>query len=286
MTKIVYFNGALVDAADAAIAIDDGGWLHGAGLFETIRARNGRLFRYDAHVERLRRSAERVLKPIERHALPGEETMRELLRRNELGDARVRLTVSAGPMRGAGSDSESLTICAAASPLVGYPAELYQRGVQVIVSDFRVSPTDPLAGHKTTAYLSRLLALREAGRAHCTEAIWFTTENRLAEGSISNVFVIDGGTLKTPPIDTPVLPGVARGAVLELARAERMEALECPLTIDDLLDADEVILTNVIMQVMPVIRVEKHDIGAGKVGPVAIRLREAYDELVRVESRR
>lgn len=285
MSRTVYFSGEFVDADVASIRIDDGGWLHGAGLFETMRASNGRVFRYTAHIERLRRSAERILKPIGRNVLPDENVMRELLRRNDLHDARVRLTVSAGSMQGEDQDDTALTICAAASPLVGYPAEVYQRGIQAMVSDFRLSPTDPLAGHKTTAYLPRLLALREANRAKCLEAIWFTTDNKVAEGSISNIFVVDKGTIKTPPLDTPVLPGIARGVVLELARDASIEAVECALTIDDLLDADELFLTNVIMRVVPVIRMETRDIGNGKVGPIAKRLREAFDERVLSECR-
>ena len=115
------------------------------------------------------------------------------------------------------------------------------------------------------------------------ETIWFTTANRLAEGSISNVFIVQGKTLKTPPLDTPVLPGIARSVVMELAGEESMKTQQCPLTIDDLLDADEVFLTNAIMQVMPVTRVEKHDIGSGGVGPVARKLLAAYRERVQQE---
>ena len=115
------------------------------------------------------------------------------------------------------------------------------------------------------------------------EAIWFTTNNQLAEGSISNVFLVRKGILKTPPLDTPVLPGIARSVVLEIARRDGLEVQERPLTVDDLLDADEVFLTNTIMQVMPVIRVEKRGIGKGGVGPVAGRHRREYEKHVREE---
>ena len=117
------------------------------------------------------------------------------------------------------------------------------------------------------------------------ESIWFTTANHLAEGSISNVFVVHDGTLKTPPLDTPVLPGIARSVVLEIAREEAIETVECPLTIDNLLDADEILLTNAIMQVMPVIRVENHDISHGRVGLMAKRLLDQYRQRVRKECR-
>ena len=170
-----------------------------------------------------------------------------------------------------------------AEAVTSYPHDFYERGVHVAICTFRVSPSDPLAGHKTTSYLPRLLALRDAQQARCVEALWFTTANRLAEGSISNVWIVRDGVLKTPPLDTPVLPGLARGVVLEIAKEIGIETRSCPLTIDDLLDADEVLLSNAIMQVMPVIRVERRDIGTARVGPIAKRLLEEYRRLVRRE---
>lgn len=284
MSRYVYLNGDFVPEADAKVNVYDGGWLHGAGLFETMRAENGRVFRVETHVDRLRRSAAKILKPMARDELPSRVDLMELLDRNGLQAARVRLTVSAGSMI-AEEDMEtpSLTVCTTAVPLSPPPAEIYDRGGQVAVCTFRLSTTDPIAGHKTTAYLPRLLGLREAHRARCIEAIWFTTENLLAEGSISNIFLVREGVLRTPPLDTPVLPGVARRTVLELAEQEKIDVKEGPLTIDDLLDADEVFLTNAIMQVVPVARVENKDIGAARVGPVARQIRHAYHELVRKE---
>ena len=114
-------------------------------------------------------------------------------------------------------------------------------------------------------------------------AIWFTPENLLAEGSVSNVFLVADGKLRTPPLETPVLPGVTRAAVLELAGENDISADEAPCTINDLLNGDEVFLTNAIMQVLPVARVEKHDIAKGVVGPIAKQLYQAYRDLVRKE---
>ncbi len=285
MTPSVYLDGAFVGESEATVSVYDGGWLHGAGLFETMRAEGGRVFRLESHMERLRRSAGQLLKPIEREALPSSAVFSELLERNGLKTARVRLTVSAGSMRAdpPQADTQGLTACVTATELSGYPSSCYEKGIPVTICSFRLSPTDPIAGHKSTAYLPRLLGLREAQQARCAEAIWFTTDNHLAEGSISNVFVVRQGVLRTPPLNTPVLPGIARGIVLEIAGEAGIEAQECDLTINDLLDADEVVLTNAIMQVMPVIRVEKRDIGDGRVGPVAKRLLAEYRKLVRKE---
>jgi len=284
VTSYVYLNGGFLPTTDAKISVCDGGWLHGAGLFETMLAENGRIFRLESHVNRLMRSAARLLTPVQRDDLPSRVDFLELLERNELKVARVRMTVSAGSMRAdAEPEVRSLTVCVTASPLSPPSPTAYETGVQVVICKFRQSPSDPLAGHKTTAYLSRLVSLRAAQEARCAEALWFTTANRLAEGSISNVFVVHKGVLKTPPLDTPVLPGIARGVVLALADEAGIQTDQCPLTIDDLLDADEVLLTNAIMQVLPVIRVERRDIGDGRVGSVAKRILEAYRRLVRKE---
>ena len=284
VTKYIYLNGQFVPEADATVSVYDGGWLHGAGLFETMRAQNGKVFRIESHIDRLKRSAAKILKPVERRDLPARVDFLELLNRNDLSSARVRLTVSAGSLLSEHEvEAQALTVCVTAAPLPSATAKLYEKGIQVAICNFRQSPSDPIAGHKTTAYLPRLLSLREARKARCMEAIWFTTQNRLAEGSISNVFVVRDGMLKTPSIDTPVLPGIARSVVLGLAGNERIGTEEVYLTIDDLLDADEVFLTNSIMQIVPVIRVEKQEIGPGTVGPITDRLRDAYRELVRKE---
>lgn len=284
LSDIVWHNGKFLPRNEAGIAIDDGGWLHGAGLFETMRAENGRIFRLDSHLERLCRSAQILLRPIRLDELPTREVFERLLAKNELEVARVRLTVSAGAMLGDSAKNEQpITVCITASPMASPAAKANENGVHVVITQHRVSPTDPIAPHKTIAYLPRLIGLREAHRAQCMEALWFTTGNHLAEGSISNVFIVKGGLLKTPPLETPVLPGVTRAAVLELGGQLEIETQECPLVIDDLLDADEVFLTNVIMQIVPVIRVEKHDIADGRVGVLTTKLIEAFRELVRKE---
>ena len=282
---MVYLNGEFLSAGDAKVSVFDGAWLHGAGLFETMRAENGRVFRLQAHLERLRRSAERLLQPLERKSLPSVEACEELLRRNGLDSARLRLTVSAGSMleRLDSANDRPLTVCMTAQALIGHPAQAYESGIQVAICPFLISPTDPIVQHKTTSYLPRLLGLREAQRARCIEALWFTTRHHLAEGSISNVFLASKGILQTPPLDTPVLPGITRAVVLELARRLKIETRECELTIHDLLDADEVFLTNAIMQLMPVVRVEKSEIAGARVGDIARTLMRAYRDLVKEE---
>lgn len=287
MHLVIFKDGDWLNADDASVSVFDGGWLHGAGLFETMRAEFGTVFRLDAHLDRLMNSADKLLIPIERPDLPLTTDFEALLRRNELPEARVRMTVTSGRVDNheQSDDRPKLTVIVTAAPLTGYPPELYERGLSVVISRYRQNPDDPLTGHKSTSYLSRLVALREAQQSQCGEALWFTTQNLLAEGCLSNVFVVKDGKLHTPPLSTPVLPGIARAVVVEIAGEQSIELAQRPLTIDELLDADEVLLTNSIMQVLPVCRVERKNIGTGKPGEMARQLAEHYRKKVATECR-
>ena len=126
-----------------------------------------------------------------------------------------------------------------------------------------------------------MLALKQAHEKAAAEALWFTIDGQLAEGCVSNVFLVKDSKLFTPRTNTPVLPGIARKTVCELAIENKIELVEKDLTIDDLLGADEVFITNVIMQVMPVVGIEKHNVGEGKPGAVTKKIQDYYDEFVK-----
>jgi branched-subunit amino acid aminotransferase/4-amino-4-deoxychorismate lyase len=131
-----------------------------------------------------------------------------------------------------------------------------------------------------------MLALKSAHQKGAAEALWFTVDNRLAEGCITNVFLVKDSKLYTPPIETPVLAGVSRKTVFEIASKNSIEFIEKNLYISDVLDADEVFLTNVIMQIMPVSRIEKHIVGDGKPGSVTKKLQKKFDEFIKNECRK
>jgi branched-chain amino acid aminotransferase len=205
----------------------------------------------------------------------------------------VRITATRGPVGPQLDDDEAprATLLVTAGPMTPYPAELYDRGCTVVVSDIRANETDPVIFHKTTNFMRSLLALRDAHRARATEALLFNTRNRLAEGALSNVFLVNGGRLLTPPVEDGLMPGITRAAVLELAAEIGGPAEQRSLTVHDLLDADEVFLTNSIMEILPVGRIEQHEVGPkedpnrlGKPGPVTRRLAEAYKALVARET--
>jgi branched-subunit amino acid aminotransferase/4-amino-4-deoxychorismate lyase len=156
----------------------------------------------------------------------------------------------------------------------------------VVLCPYHQNTTEPICGHKTTNYYPRLLALTLARQKGAAEALWFTTDNRLAEGCISNVFLVKDSVLCTPSLETPVLAGVARKAVCEIAGTESIELVEKDLYIADVLEADEIFLTNVVMEVLPVVGVEKHAVAEGKVGPITTKLRTKFLQSIEDECRR
>ncbi len=281
MSEFAFFNDGLIAAEDARISIYDAGLLHGVGLFETMRSYEGVIYRLEDHLERMFHSAEELgfIVTQKREEVAG--WLDVLLEANDLQDARIRLTMTRGSLREVSEENPGQSVIfATATTMTPYPAELYQRGMTVIVSDYRQNPADPTVRHKTLNYFSRLAALQEAQKKQAGEAIWLTTENQLAEGSISNVFLVKEETLLTPPLDTPVLPGITRKVVLELAEENDIAWKEEKLTIQDLLGAEEVFLTNSIMELMPVCRIERHAVGKDKPGPVYQKLHELYKQAV------
>lgn len=272
----VFLNDKLVDIDKAVISVTDAGFLYGAGIFETMLSYKGVVFCLEDHLDRLFFSA-RCLSInntySKKHITEG---IYKLLSANKLTDARLRLTLTSGPMAG-----QQPTLVITATKLQPYPQQYYKKGVLVILCPFKQNPADPIYGNKTTSYFPRMIALNLAHKKNATEAVWFTVDNRLAEGCISNIFLVKDSVLYTPPVETPVLAGVARKTVCQIALKNSIDLIEKNLYIDDLLGADEVFLTNVIMKIMPVNGIEKHTVGSGKVGPLTVKLLKYFDEFIK-----
>jgi branched-chain amino acid aminotransferase len=299
MSEKLFLNDNIVEIENAKIPANDGGFLYGAGLFETMRAYNGAVFRLEDHLDRLLNSAKALSIEHTYSKSYLADAVKKTIEANALTDARVRLTLSAGAMSQSQNKSakgetsprggSAATLLVTAAKLQPYPSEYYKKGVLVVLCPFRQNVMDPTCGHKTTSYFPRMLALKLAHEKKAAEALWFTTDGRLAEGCISNVFLIKDSRIYTPAINTPVLPGIARKTVCEIAAANpstslrtgKIELVEKDLTIDDLLAADEVFITNVIMQVMPVVGVEKHTVGEGKPGTITKNVQNCYDEFIK-----
>jgi branched-chain amino acid aminotransferase len=266
-------------ADQARVSVFDSGFMQGVGLFETMRAYAGRVFRLQRHTDRLIASARTLGWTV----IPDADSLADNVRQviSATGhDARVRLTVTTGSLHAAAGDVPALTVVASASDADKYPDELYQRGVTVITSPHRQHPSDPTAGHKTTSYFARLAALRAAHLQGAFEALWLTPDENVAEASMANVFIVKDEQLLTPPADTPVVPGIARAAVMELAVEQDIPTRERVLTLEDVLNAEEVFLTSSMIEVLPVVRLGRQPVGNEKVGHVTRQLAVAFGELI------
>lgn len=293
----VWLNGQIIDRDTARVGVFDAGFQHAVGLFETMAARHGRVFRGGAHLDRLARSARELLLSERLRIEPLLEAVDSAIAANELDTARVRLTVTGGDLNFLQSEGRSAvdpTILIVAQPPTDYPEVFFERGVRVTIADGRDNPFHPMAGHKTLHYWPRIRALQQAAARQGGESLWFTVSNHLAGGSVSNVFLVDDDELLTPiaageeepgAIPSAVLPGITRAAIIELAESRGLAVRRRMLDIEDLLAADEVFLTNSSWGVLPVVGVERETIGTGEVGAVTTALREALDALIERETR-
>ncbi len=273
----VHLNGRLVPAGEARLSVFDAGFLHGASAFTTMRAHRGVVFRLDRHLGRLMDTVEAMHLRCGATAGALAQAVRELLEANKLSEAQLRVTLSPGAAHGEGEP----TVLVTAGPLADYPAWWYDKGIMVTVAPFKQSPADPAAGRKTGCYLSRVLGRRLAAEQGAEEALWFTDDHRLAEACFSNVFLVLAGELRTPPLSTPVLPGIVREAVLELGRSLDVPCRDdADLTVRDMLDAGEVFITNSLTGIRPVVRIERHVVGDQTPGALTRRLMDAYRELL------
>jgi len=276
MSENVHLNGKVVPAGQATISVSDAGLLHGASTFTTMLARNGKVFRIERHLARLMDTARLLGLRTTATAETLTAATYELLSANALRDARLRITLTSGSVRG----GEPTTLVTAEA-LPHYPREWYEKGIGVIVSDFKQVAGDVTFGYKTGCYLPRILARQQAADRGFDEALWFTTDNRLAEACFCNVFLVLAGKVRTPPLETPVLPGVVRAAVLELCDELKIDRDDrTPLTVHEMLAANEMFLTSSTMGLRPVVRIERHAVGDETPGPVTKQLLAAYGQLL------
>lgn len=291
-----YINGQFVPEDKATVSFVDAGMQHAVGLFDTLFAWNGRAFRAGEHMERLATSARELglSRDIRPDALV--TAIHRCLEHNQLERARIRVTLTAGAvslLRPDPATPPQPTVGIACSEPTEFDLAYFEKGITVIIAPPLANPFDPMVSHKTLAYWQRLRTLRQAATAGAGEAIWLNITNHLASGAISNLFLVRDGTLLTPiargeeiagALLAPVLPGITRKLVLDLAREQEIPTETRMLSVDDLLEADEVFLTNSNWLVLPVTRIEKQVVASGSAGPITLRLREAVLETIQKET--
>jgi branched-chain amino acid aminotransferase len=280
---IIYAGGAFRPAAEAAISVFDHGLLYGDGVFEGIRAYNGRVFKLERHIERLFDSARAIRLRIPAAREDVEALVLETCRRNRIVDGYIRLLVT----RGAGDLGLDPAACPRPDVVVIARAgvTLYKRapdqGISAVTSAFRrngVDATSPAI--KSLNYLNNVLARIEATDRGADEAILLDRDGHVAEATADNVFIVTERALVTPPTSTN-LRGITRETILELAQALGIPTEERAFALFDLWSAREAFLCGTMAEVVPIASVDGRAIGTGTPGSTTLRLMAAYGELVR-----
>ena len=281
----IYIDGKLYGESEAKISVFDHGLLYGDGVFEGIRAYNGRVFKLKEHIDRLFCSAHALLLDIPLSRADLCRATVETIRANELKDAYIRLIVT----RGVGTLGLNPRSCKQPSVIIiagkiqVYPAEMYARGMDMVtVPTTRNLHSAVNPAIKSLNYLNNILAKIEANHAGVEEAVMLNSEGYVAEGTADNLFIVKQGKLLTPPLSAGALYGITRATVIELAEQTGLKVSEPNLTRYDLFNADECFVTGTGAEIMPVVKIDGRVIGSGKPGPITQQLVKEYHALTQV----
>jgi branched-chain amino acid aminotransferase len=285
----IYLDGKFVDQADAKVSVFDHGLLYGDGIFEGIRLYQGNIFRLDEHLERLEYSAKALLlkMPLSRQEVA--EATCETCRQNNLTDGYIRLVVT----RGVGDLGLSPWLCPTpsifiiADKIALYPAEHYTTGLSIVtVPTRRMSAAALSPAVKSLNYLNNILAKIEARQAGALEAIMLNDQGYVAECTGDNIFIVHKGEILTPAASQGALKGITRDTIFDIAKEIGVPIREVDLTRYDVWCADECFLTGTGAEVIPVVKLDGREIGAGKPGAFTQKVLTAFRRRVLSEGTR
>jgi branched-chain amino acid aminotransferase len=286
MSLQVWINGKLLPKDDAKISVYDHGLLYGDGVFEGLRSYSGKVFRLQQHLQRLWESARAIWLEIPIPQSDLAAAVQHTLHVNSIDDGYVRLVVT----RGAGSlgldpnrtsDPQVIII---ADHIALYPKEFYEKGLEIVTASTIRNHPAALSGRiKSLNYLNNIMAKVEGIKAGCMEALMLNHNGEVAECTADNIFVVKNGHLRTPSLESGILDGITRRAVMELATKTGIPVSEGPLTRHDVYVADECFMTGTAAEIVPVVKVDNRMIGDGRPGRVTVDLSKRYQQLVRSE---
>jgi len=283
----IFLNGEYVDSREKAmVPLFEHGLLYGDGVFEGIRAYNGRIFRMHDHMDRLYHSARAIMLEI---PYPKEELgqiLLETVRRTGLDEAYIRLIVSRGP-GDLGIDPRKCpkpAVYIIASGIALYPKEKYTKGLRCTIASTRRNRPDCLNPQiKTLNYLNNIMAKIEAIQSGVDEAIMLNEAGCVAEGAADNIWVVQGGVLCTPPTHVGILEGITRQVLMEICEANKIAWREKNMVVHDLIKADEIFLCGTGAELIPVVEIDGRVIGTGRPGPVFARMLDLFRERTRTD---
>jgi branched-chain amino acid aminotransferase len=281
----IYIDGKFFGERDAKVSVFDHGLLYGDGVFEGIRAYNGRVFKLKEHIDRLFYSAKAILLNIPLSHAEMMKAVVETCRANRVRDGYIRLVVTRGPGTLGLNPNRCKKPCVIviADKIQVYPEEYYTKGMEIVtVATTRNLHSALNPAIKSLNYLNNILAKIEANNAGCEEAVMLNAEGFVAECTADNLFILKAGQLFTPPLSAGALYGITRGTVMDLALEAGYKVSEPNLTRYDLFNADECFLTGTGAEMVPVVKIDGRMIGNGKPGRVTKKLTANYHALTKV----
>jgi len=274
----IYLDGKFVQEEDAKVSVFDHGLLYGDGVFEGIRAYNGRVFMLDEHVDRLFDSARTIDLQVPVSKDDMKEIILETLRENDLKDAYIRPIVTRG-VGDLGLDPRKCPKPSVICITVAWGAmygDLYEKGLNAVSVSVRRNPPQSLPPNvKSLNYMNNILGKIEANYKGADEAIFFDVNGYVSEGSGDNIFVVKNGEIVTPPTLNS-LKGLVRVAALAIAGKMGIPVREENIGYFDLYTADEVFVTGTAAEVAPIANIDGRVIGNGRPGPVTVQIMNAF----------
>jgi branched-chain amino acid aminotransferase len=285
MAATVYVNGRITSEADAVVSVFDHGFLYGEGVYETLRTYNRRLFLFDRHVRRLRRSAAMIALDV---PFGDEELLQAITRtmaRADLPDeayVRVLVTRGVGELSYDPKATPAHTLVIIVKPQVDPLASAYRDGVRVAIVDIiRNHPGSVNPMIKSNNLMNNALAMQEALRRNAFEGVMRNYRGELTECTTSNLFVVKRSIALTPPLDAGILPGITREVIFEIGQANDVDVREAVLRDEDLYGADEAFLTSTTREAVPIVEVDGRRIGNGTPGPITLKLLDEFRRVAR-----
>jgi len=277
-------NGRITGEREAVISVLDHGFLYGEGIYETMRTYGGRLFLYDRHMRRMRRSARMIALELpfsdEGLAARIRETIDQATLEGHEAHIRVLVTRGVGELTYDPAATPTPSVIIIVKPHVDLPRAVYEHGVRVvIVGIVRNHPSSVNPMIKSNNLMNSALAMQEALTRGAFEGVMRNYRGELAECTTSNLFVVKDGVALTPPLDAGLLAGVTREVILEAGRQSGVDVRERVLRDEDLFGADEAFLTGTTRGVVPIVEVDDRRIGAGRPGPVTQTLRALLERI-------
>jgi len=282
MSNFIFLNGKIISDADANISSADRGFLYGDGIYETLRSYSGKPFKLSDHLERMRHSAKQLRISFSYTNEDIGKWINELIERNCSQDAYIRITLSRGSGGGRLQMDDNIepTTLIQVKPFSPYDSKLYDEGMSLVVSDYKRSTTCLISRYKSTNLLQSILRKEEAKKKSAHEAIILNTDSYVAECVVSNIFMVSDGNVITPSLDTNILPGITRKTVLDICSNTGIPVSEEHFMVERLLKSDEVFITNSLMEIMPVSKIDDSKIGKTVPEKITQQLMSAYKHLI------